>query len=352
VPRHLGALALLGALCLTFPLAPAASAESGKVTISGKAYVFNHMDTFIPGAKIEVRELPKLSTTTDANGDYFLRVPDDTTVTPYIDPPDGYNQIDLQTFHTRGKNIVNANFQTPADLEYGALAALLGVPFGPDGRPEQCVIVSTASARNVRGVDYPTFVERTPHGVAGATAEEFPAIDGPTYFNASVIPDPTVTSTSSDGGMIWTAVPPGTYRIATTSPSTRFAGFLATCKAGRVVNANPPWGAYELSPGEKPLAAGVAIATVGRANISRVSPSSGRRLLSIGVKSPEAIRVDAVFRQDGKVLRKVRARNAKVIHLPVRPGFSGRVTAQIKLTDRSGGVAEYKRAKRVKPPKE
>ena len=32
------------------------------------------------------------------------------------------------------------------------LAAILGVPFGPDGRPEQCAIVTTASARNVRGV--------------------------------------------------------------------------------------------------------------------------------------------------------------------------------------------------------
>ena len=120
-----------------------------------------------PGATIRVRELPKLSAITDANGDYALEVPDDANVTPYIEPPAGYNQIDLQTFHTRGKDIENANFQTPADFEYEALAAILGVPIGPDGRPEQCVIVTTASARNVRGVDFETFHERTPHGVAG-----------------------------------------------------------------------------------------------------------------------------------------------------------------------------------------
>jgi len=130
----LAALAVAGAR-----LAPAGEAESAKrtVAISGRAYAFNHMDTFLAGATIRVRELPKLSATTDANGDYVLKVPDDATVTPYIDPPPGYNQIDLQTFHTRGVPIENANFQTPADAEYNALAALLQVPFGPDGRPAQ-----------------------------------------------------------------------------------------------------------------------------------------------------------------------------------------------------------------------
>ena len=67
------------------------------------------------------------------------------------------HQIDLQTFHTRGRDLENVNFQTPADAEYNGLSALLDVPIGPDGRPEQCAIVTTASARNVRGVDFETF---------------------------------------------------------------------------------------------------------------------------------------------------------------------------------------------------
>ena len=139
------------------------------VTISGRAYVFNHMDTFLEGATIRVRETPDLTAVTDANGDYELEVPTNTTVTPYIDPPEGYNEIDLQTFRTRTKDLQNVNFQTPADAEYNALAGLLkalyDVQFTPDGRPAQCVIVTTASARNVRGVDYQTFWDRTPHGV-------------------------------------------------------------------------------------------------------------------------------------------------------------------------------------------
>ena len=98
--------------------AAAAAGVADTVTISGRAYAFNHMSTYLSGATIKVREIPGLSATTDQNGDYALAVPDDTNVTPYIDPPDGYNEIDLQTFHTRGEDIENANFQTPADAEY------------------------------------------------------------------------------------------------------------------------------------------------------------------------------------------------------------------------------------------
>ena len=51
---------------------------------------------------------------------------------------------------------------------------------------------------------------------------------------------------SQDGGVIWTGVPTGTYRISAHHPSTRFASFVATCRPGRIVNANPPWGLHEL----------------------------------------------------------------------------------------------------------
>ena len=46
--------------------------------------------------------------------------------------------------------------------------------------------------------------------------------------------------------MVWGNVPAGAYTITARSPSTRFASFVATCKPGRVVNANPPWGLHEL----------------------------------------------------------------------------------------------------------
>ena len=100
--------------------APAGSAKP-TVTISGRAYVFNHSETPIAGATIRVRELDATAIT-DANGDYELTVPDETLARD-IEPPAGYHQIDLQTFHTRGKAIEN-ELQTPADAEYYGLAAL------------------------------------------------------------------------------------------------------------------------------------------------------------------------------------------------------------------------------------
>ena len=331
---------------LTAAVAPAVASAADTVTISGKAYEFNHMDTPIPGATIRVRELPGATAATDAVGDYVLTVPDDTTVTPYIDPPAGYNEIDLQTFHTRGQDIVNANFQTPADFEYNALRALLGVPSDPDGRPTDCVIVTTASARNVRDVDYQTFWDRTPHGVAGATSIEFPEIAGPTYFNEHVIPDPNETQTSDDGGIVWTNVPAGAYRIVTLSPTARFASLLATCEPGRVVNANPPWGAYELSPGETDLPAGVAVANIGEAKV-KVRKDGGERF-SVEVEPGEELTVKAVLKnRDGKPLGRRKkapmAPGSERISFGVPAGTKGRATMTITTRDAAGNKIQVTR---------
>jgi hypothetical protein len=327
---------------------PAQAAEPATVTISGKAYEFNHMDTPIPGATIRVRELPDATATTDAQGDYVLVVPDDTTVTPYIDPPAGYNQVDLQTFHTRGQNIVNANFQTPADLEYTGLRVLLDVPFGPDNRPTECAIVTTASARNVRDVDYQTFWDRTPHGVPGATSIEFPEIPGPTYFNESVLPDPTETHTSEDGGIIWTEVPTGTYRIVTLSPTTRFASFLATCAPGRIINANPPWGAYALSPGEKDLPAGVAIANIGEPKVK-----SGKRSerLSVDLVAGETLTAKAVLKnRDGKALGRIKKKTVNAGTVPMKfkvpAETKGKAELTVTLRDAAGNKVQDTRQAR------
>ena len=342
------------------------AAAAGKtVTISGKAYRFNHMDTPIPGATIKVRELPKISATTDANGDYELDVPNDSNVTPYIlsgsippgtDPAnEHYNEIDLQTFHPRGKDIVNANIQTPTDFEYGALKAILSVPASEDGRPEQCAIVTTSSARNVRGVDYQTFWDRTPHGVAGATSLSVPAIPGPTYFNEFVIPDKSKTSSSEDGGIIWEIVPAGTYRIMTSHPTTRFASFLATCEDGRIINANPPWGAYELAEGEKPLAASNVAASVRNvaAATTDSGPLKGRRHVLPNIVVGERVSVFAeVFKKGRRVGKKiVKKLNAgeRVIWVKVnRKVKPGRATLKLKMTDASG--VSYTTIRKVRIP--
>ncbi len=351
--RRLGVAALLAAGVIgALGAAGPATAAQRTVAISGRAYAFNHSDTGLAGAVIRVRELPQLSAVADAVGDYVLRVPDDTNVTPYIEPPPGYHQIDLQTFHTRGEPIRNANFQVPGDAEYNGLSALLSVPLGPDGRPQECVIVTTASARNVRGVDFATFQARTPHGVPGATARAKPALDSAIYFNDAVIPDRSRTATSGDGGIIWTEVPAGTYRVITESPATRFASFLATCEPGRIVNANPPWGAYELSPGEKPLGAGEVAGSVGKVKAAR---RGGGRELRIAVDTAEPLKVQATLRQDGDRVgprRKSRVQvGSKTVRVPVaKSARRGRSRLTIKLVDGAGDTVSQRPRLSLPPP--
>ena len=216
------------------------------VHLRGTAYEFNNVHTLLAGARIHVAEFPKLSAVVRRDGSYDLVVPDRAKVTPYIVAA-GHHTIYLQTFTTAGEDLANVNFQTPSDAVYQGLVALLNVPVDAHGDPVACAIVSTFSTKNVRDLDYAQFIAYGAHGVAGATATASPPLPKPLYFNASVLPDPTQKASSKDGGVVWTGVPAGVYTITARDPATRFASFVATCRPGRIVNANPPWGLHELA---------------------------------------------------------------------------------------------------------
>ena len=67
-------MVLIGAsLAMLVGVQTASAAKT--VEISGRAFVFNHMDTGISNATVKVREFPKLSATTNELGDYTLEVP-------------------------------------------------------------------------------------------------------------------------------------------------------------------------------------------------------------------------------------------------------------------------------------
>ena len=220
-----------------------------RVHLTGTAYAFDNQIP-IAGATIRVAEIPGATATTGADGTYDLRVPAHARVTPYIEAA-GFHGIYLQTFLTRGDNIRRVNFQVPSVGIYHALAALLGVELDENDNPKNCVVVSTVSTVAIRDLSFEDFIGFGAHGVAGATASAKPALPDPIYFNSSVIPDRTLTATSDDGGVVWLDVPPGVHRFSARHPSDRFASFIATCEPGRLVNANPPQGLYQLKPGEK-----------------------------------------------------------------------------------------------------
>lgn len=224
-------------------------------TITGNAYAFvfdGNMDR-LEGARVGIAELPGLETVAGTDGAYRLEVPDDTTVTPFAEA-DGYYPTHLQTFHTRGADLSRVNFQMPRLDIYRALAAVAGAELDPaTGRLAHSAIVSTffeLAGRNLP--DFDAFHNFRPHGVAESMATISPPVTDPIYFNADVIPEQVLNRSSRDGGVLWTDVPIGAYRITGSNPATSHSGFVATCEPGRLVNAGPPWGLYELADGETP----------------------------------------------------------------------------------------------------
>lgn len=227
-------------------LAGCGGGEEVTVQLSGTAYRFNQTRIRMVGATVSVAEIPGLTAVTDNTGAYTLTVPVGRQITPYITAP-GYHTIYLQTF-TPSTNLANVNFQTPDTATYANLYLLL-TSIGGGIVPDQngCVIVTTASDARIQGLSFDEFVAYGAHGVAGATGTTLPAATPPIYFNANVVPDPSQTTTSKDGGIVWTNVPYGKYTISATHPNRKFASFTANCEKGRVINANPAWGAYEVN---------------------------------------------------------------------------------------------------------
>lgn len=58
--------------------------------------------------------------------------------------------------------------------------------------------------------------DRLPHGDPGATVNPIPGAIRPLYFDKSVRPNPILTSTSVDGGVVWLNVPKGTHVVEAT----------------------------------------------------------------------------------------------------------------------------------------
>ena len=251
------ALALASLVALAGCSDGSSGSGAGTVHIRGVVYAFFGIDDHLPGAVIRIDEYPELSAPVAADGSYDIEVPDDALVTPYIVPPAGYRAIYLQTFHTAGRDLDAVHFQVVPEPIYTAFAALLGVPVDENGIIEKCAIVSTFSIREARAATEfdPGFKDVYPHGLPGSTATIDPRPDGTRgaiYFTAQVVPDPKETASSVDGGVLWLEVPPGYYWLEPSHPTERLAPFLAHCENGRLVNASPPWGFYELRPGEEP----------------------------------------------------------------------------------------------------
>ena len=205
------------------------------VEVSGDAFSFGPgASGRIAGASVRILEDGDLSTQTDADGHFAVDGLVAGDRASFIFEAEGYPVVQTKTF-TIDEELERVTFQVPSDEVYDLLATVVSVE--PD--PARCQLVSTVTRIGKSVYD------EGAHGVADVIVTLDPPVDaesGPIYFNASVIPDRSLTMTSEDGGVLFVNVPPGTYTMRATKDGMNFEEITMECRAGVVVNASPPYG--------------------------------------------------------------------------------------------------------------
>lgn len=209
-------------------------------SVSGDAIPFDlAFGSRIEGAVITILEHPDRKFTTGADGHFrfdFLEI--GKPVTLVLTHPD-WPTTQTGTHVLPAGGIERLTFQVPTPRTYDLLAGILGVTVDKT----RCQMVTTVTRVGK------SLYDPGAHGEADATVALTPAAPaeaGPVYFNASVIPDRSLTRSSDDGGVVWTNVPPGTYTLTTAKAGVTIRDVTFTCRAGVLVNASPPWGAQVL----------------------------------------------------------------------------------------------------------
>lgn len=228
--------------------------EGPDVPVSGHAWSFGPQGGMVEGAVIGVVELPEVQAVTDADGAFDLGpLPRGRLATFTLSHPD-HAPLRTGTFllgweGDGGDILDDLGFQAPDWTTYALMAQATGVSADDDA----CQVAATVSRRGLEESDSQT------EGEPGATASLRPEADwdiGPVYFNllnpTVIWPDPSLTETSHDGGVLWANVPPGDYLAEAHKDGASFRSARISCAPGVLVNASPPWGLKVESGGLDP----------------------------------------------------------------------------------------------------
>ncbi len=217
--------------------------EPGVVSVSGTAFAFNLPGTpygYIDGGTVTVLEDPDAMAMTAPDGTFTIEGLTGSSQATFVIEAEGFPIAQTKTFTLPNDGPLDrVTFQVPEDSLYDAIAGLLAV----DIDPERCQIVSTVTRVGK------SLYDEGAHGEAGATVFIAPAApegSGPVYFGDDVIPDPALTESSTDGGVLYTNVPPGIYTLEADKDGVEFTELSLNCRAGVLVNASPPYGLQAL----------------------------------------------------------------------------------------------------------
>ena len=210
------------------------------IKVSGNAFGFPNYE-YVVGATVTILEMPGKSATTDDEGYWeFTDLPAGEEATFVLDDPEeNYIPINTKTFTLPETDMEQVTFQAPDQLTYAVLVEYLRIVIDDTA----CQMVSTVT------VFGKSIYDEGAHGEEGATVTIDPTVTedhGPIYFDSLVLPDPTLTETSDDGGVLFINVPEGVYTLSAQKTGVEFISPKMKCMAGYLVNASPPYGIQAL----------------------------------------------------------------------------------------------------------
>ena len=242
------------------------------VTFSGIAWSFQ-----LPGlpygrisdATVSILEMPGMETTTNMDGEFTIEgLPVGSQATLVLEHQD--HPLTYTKTHTvPDTDLDDLTFQIPTTSVFALIETVLvgaGVIDGID--PNTCQMVSTFTRFGK------TIGDAGHHGEPGALLSVAPANNseaGPIYFDDEVLPDPSRTYSSLDGGVLLLNITPGEYTLSAScvddptdliveyppednegeslrcqTEDVEFESILMKCTAGVFLNASPSYGLQAL----------------------------------------------------------------------------------------------------------
>jgi hypothetical protein len=234
--------ATLASIAATLLAACGSSSSPVLTSVSGDVMPFDNtvpQDARIADAEVCVLESPGhcvRSSSAVADRGHFqldgIEVGSEVTLT--MSHP-SWPLVQLATLVVPSAGLSRVTFQVPSESQKGLLALAAGLTIDP-GR---CQVASTVTVKN-DAMD--SLYKGGAHGEAGATVKLTPGDLAPVYFNASVVPQPGLTESSADGGILYGNLAPGLYTITATKTGVNFRSVKINCRQGWIVNASPNHG--------------------------------------------------------------------------------------------------------------
>lgn len=213
--------------------------DGATTTGAGVAVEFALGGGSVVGAEVSSLELPSATTTTAEDGSFTLEVPSGGVASFTLSHPDA-PPIQTATLQVPEGGLTGVTFQVPDHEMYALMEGFSEV----EADDAACQIATTVTCA---GCDmwHGAF-----HGEPGATVTIEPPLPeeaGPVYFyrnseNGLIWPDPDLTETTEDGGVLFLNVPPGEYVLTAHKDGVSFEARTMRCRAGWLVNASPPFG--------------------------------------------------------------------------------------------------------------